>query len=526
MAFNRKPDILSSLHHAGHLAIHMTSVPDRFVFDKCEDPRIINNLRQDGGTEFKAPGYRFYPIISATCLPKSEMKIAQNTYGGISQNGLLVFLDLENSIIKQYGPADIHTEYKVNKKNRESYVSFRVDKLSKLSYSERLNYVDAINHKLALIATQPRKHTRGLFKGHLELPSYHLGMNEITIKLYNESVVAIGVLARLLKVNPHLALNLIRMQHAIQQSMNMAIPIVIYNESTEDIELDFIDSTPQKILTNQYVVVDPEKALIQIRKKFPEGIPAPHPELIWKKINTPIDELLDDEKNNTSLANRSDLVQQLNYINNMLQELLPPFKKSDKVITIHKEKNPKAPSKFNYEEIDQSALKHFVKKLSILPGEQTRIILKAYNVQFRIQIYLNLLAEKDNSVNLVRLSEDLRWAEHLINEIKNIKFINSAAKTMVLENLSKGNGAADHNFHVDRMTGKDGLDLTKAICKLLDNSMEDKDDNIRELADNAIQFLACKIQNNEPLKHNFVSIKDQYKSANAILDKLIVRNRM
>lgn len=113
-----KSDHVGRLAERGHIALHVTENITGLL-DKMDDPRILNNLREDGGTDFRHQRYQLYTIISATTLPPSHIPVRQNLF---KRSPLFVGIDMENAKVKEFSVADGWTTYdKKNKHGRPSY---------------------------------------------------------------------------------------------------------------------------------------------------------------------------------------------------------------------------------------------------------------------------------------------------------------------------------------------------------------------------------------------------------------------
>lgn len=110
-----------------------------------------------------------------------------------------------------------------------------------------------------------------------------------------------------------------------------------------------------------------------------------------------------------------------------LSEFLLPYNTEDQVIVMHKQDRKDVSPAEQYYEINQAVLKNFIKvkvfglnEIQDLSPEQEREctnLIKAYNLQFRLNIYLELLRNVDAIVNYTNLQKDLEWFTDLAQRI-------------------------------------------------------------------------------------------------------------
>lgn len=194
--FDRFKNIIEQ-HRRGRLAIHTTR-PLLRIYDKLDAPSILNNLREDGGSQFRRKGYQLYTIISTTTLPATKYPIAQRLYEPFASSFLI--FDVNKSKIKSYYISDSDSTYRhKNKHGRPSYrASLFLHNLATLSDQKRLSYLDFYN--------------RGTAKRTVEDKDFLRDVNEALLKINLESLSALGVTASNLLKYPGILLELIYFQ--------------------------------------------------------------------------------------------------------------------------------------------------------------------------------------------------------------------------------------------------------------------------------------------------------------------------
>lgn len=170
-------------HKKGLAALHITRCPREF-YEKLDDPRIIGNLREDGGTEHHDFGYQLYTSVSTTLLPPSEYRISQKLF---SRAFAFVGLDVEPSLIRDFSPGDADTSYHCkNKHGRPSYkvttTMFGTD-FSLMPRAQHLPAVIECNFSSARKVPKLDKSTSG-----------RRGMNELVLKVNLSSMCCLGII--------------------------------------------------------------------------------------------------------------------------------------------------------------------------------------------------------------------------------------------------------------------------------------------------------------------------------------------
>lgn len=440
-------------HDNGKFVIHTLPDPST-IFEKLDHPCIINNLREDGGSELRdREDYQLYTIVSCSLLPASQYPIEQRIFRDkLMCTYLFIGIDLEKTQIKQFCLGDARSEYGYkNKHGRPTYKArFYCDEIQSLPPATRFNQIIKYNDLTAYQQTQPRGDEESLFG--VEPPIFIRPYNELLLKINSESMLCLGAIAEDVSKNPVILLGLILLQLKLRTHLGITYPIILYNNTLQDIMIDFIDSAPIIMHTNSIHAVDNKLALIQMLNSFPEGVPINELDHIFM-----MDELLSEEEKNRCFDNGKqnytlqrfftaldypldqnnhpivksneelyyeDYRQRQDFLNNTqygltLLSKLPSFTEEDGVIGIHKINNKHADPEDQYLEINQDALKKFILKSFFqldnneqLSTEQETIYfhyIKAYNLQFRLEYYEKLLLDPHATVNFSKLKEDLEW---------------------------------------------------------------------------------------------------------------------
>lgn len=402
----------SELHSSGLAVVHMLRNVNSLT-DRWDDRRIINNLREDGGTESKPEGYQLYPIISATIVPPSKYPIAQQLYTTLGKY-FFVGIDPEKTRLINYSHVDANTVYsQKNSKGRNTYKAAGIDnKIDAPTQEERITALGNLNEKIALRATKPS--TSKLFG--TSPPSLFCSMNELTTKINASSMLCIGVIASTVENEPVKILELLDMQKQLQENTGVIYPIYIYNNSHDSITLDFVDSNPTTFDTNQFTQINSEALLKQMEKKFPNGISGNcfTSYLFGDKAQQSTILIDDFKKTLTAKDKKNEFNAEVKKAIDLLKKL-PPYTKEDNVVVIHKQGKANAHKDDHYEEINQAALKKFVTQvLGVNEEENAKFLLKAYNIQFRLGVYSELLNTNQSIVNYSNLEEDLTWSNKVV----------------------------------------------------------------------------------------------------------------
>jgi hypothetical protein len=408
-------DALLQQHSRGSVAFHVTPSPALFV-NKLDDRRILNNLREDGGSDQReSKDYQLYTQISATVLPPAKFSVSQGLY---ARGGIFLVIDLEKTTVKSFAPGDGWAKYEKNKKGRPSYkitLSIFEDKMAKMPSKNRFQFVRAFNLLSTKRATQPMPRSIVFHDALPEPPSNYRRLNEIIVKVYNESVVAIGVTAEELSQHPERVLDLVATQKELQRYTGVVYPIVLYNNKERAVTLDFIDSTPQQISTNQFYQLNAAMAL--------------------KLIST--DNLSSESRmfKGESSQKKDTILSRENYFSRTvlviesLSKILPAYSEADHVIEIHKNNRQDVSPDEQYVEVNQSALRAFIE--TVLPNlleDQYGDLIRLYNLQFRLNIYRELLSDAEAMVNFSNLEMDLCWSSLLLERSANYISLPSSSR--------------------------------------------------------------------------------------------------
>jgi hypothetical protein len=431
------------LHKKGHMAIHAISSPHLMtLLEKIDDRRILNNLREDGGTEMRARSdYQLYTQISATILPPAQYPVGQNLY--LSGGRILIGLNMEKSVIQEFSVGDAGTDYKfINKSGRQTYRAPGADIrfTSTDSAQTRLEKMDGYNNKTAFAMTQPTGDEDDLFG--VEPPMLYRPMNEIVLKINDQSMCSLSMETSDLK-HPDALLNLIYVQQLYKLHTGREYPIFLLNNSKQAITTDLPDGTLCKIEPNQFYQINPILALKEIANKHPLlTLPKiPQRAFISNEIydramihDTQIQfrtadffEMIgfDPATNiitglpNKDVFDKNALIEEVNKACSQLAVTLPSFNSDDSIIQTHK---PKRSADEQYEEINQTNLNKFIRSKvlglkegdPILPAQmdQYKGLIKAYNLQFRLNVYSQLLSS-NAPANYQNLDRDLKWLSKL-----------------------------------------------------------------------------------------------------------------
>lgn len=429
-------------HKQGRLAVH-TTYPLPRVYDKLDAPGILNNLREDGGSQFRINGYQLYTIISTTILPPEKYPIRQRLYEPFASTFLI--FDITKSKIKSYYIGDSESTY--HHKNKHGRPSYRarlfLHDLATLSNQKRLSYLDYYN--------------RGTAKRAIENKSKFRDVNETLLKINIESLMGLGITASNILEYPGILFDLIYFQKQFYEYLGVIYPIVVFNNTSDNLNLNFIDSFPVEIKANQFHLINVEKALKYLKISFPEGIKM---SLLCSDIFTSKNKKTDNgetlllqddflkilgyeldkndfpripddaELNKLRFNKQSKLLNSITSYYQKLSSLLPDFNKNEKenIIITHKKNHANAKEIDKYKEINQTALTNFIKKefnLSDLNSDEQKndgiknlkYISNAYNLQFRLSFYIEILSAKNNPINFKKIEEDIEWCDYLISKI-------------------------------------------------------------------------------------------------------------
>lgn len=410
-----------NVHNKGLAAVHTFKSPSEFV-KKINDPRLINNLRDDGGGENKED-YQLHTNISTTLLPKSGAPVTQRLYTAVGSY-LFIGLDMNKTKIKSFSPMDSQSHYDfTNKHGRPTYRPSWANKFLEMqkNHQERVVEVSRLNNILTRAAIEPKKD----FLGRQASPSFMRGMNELILKIDIESMACIGICGDRLLEKPERMYNLLAAQVLFQEYTGNVYPIVIYNNTEKSLAIDFADPSKQ-IGVNEFTKIEPHIALRKLQEKFPEGIdfhtiiPDYHSHLDSKGSSKVTAEKFNLEVEQDS-ERREILIHNVKLALKSLEVTLPQYSELDQVIITHKEGREHTEERDKYKEIDQTNLKKFIKKnesgFTTESEEKVDNLVKAYNLQFRLGVYLELLSNKDSMVNYPSLQEDLNWSKSLLKKI-------------------------------------------------------------------------------------------------------------
>lgn len=424
-AGNTKKDI-RTLHELGHLAVHVTASPSEVFFEKIDDRRIINNLREDGGTtQREREGHQLYPIISATVLPPSQFPVRQNLFDKAFK--IFVGLDMEKSLIKGYSPADAYSAYTTNKKGRPSYKAGLIfDDLANSPSDERLEKVDRSNFAIARAHTLPKKSK--LFG--VKPPDFHRVMNEVVLKITDQSMKFIGASAASIAENPSVLLDLICLQKKLKERSGITYPIQIYVDRGV-LALHFVDGMSSAATNQLFELKNIESTLQNLIEMYPNTVPVNYGSLYdteYEQIATAdCLKMLGYKMGANQELHRLPEVDQQEKRQSVLQQVqvaltgfkLPKPSEQDNFVQIH---HPDRALSEQYLEVNQEKLKAFVKNKvmglginDVLTKDQESVFnafVKAYNAQFRLNVYKELLSTSVG-VNYPNIEADVKWAATL-----------------------------------------------------------------------------------------------------------------
>lgn len=124
-----------------------------------------------------------------------------------------------------------------------------------------------------------------------------------------------------------------------------------------------------------------------------------------------------------------------------ISSLLPIWNKDEKdaVIITHKKNNSNATENDKYNEINQSTLISFIKSkfnITYLKSNEQKTddnqnlehLVHAYNLQFRLSVYIEMLSAENKAINFIKLKEDLDWCDYLILKIESYLLKNEQSK--------------------------------------------------------------------------------------------------
>lgn len=420
-------DSFMEQHEKGLAAIHRVGLddPSEFVV-KLDDRRIINNLREDGGTTDRTalihtevgdqPHYQLYTSISTTLLPPLGYKVAQEVYETVN---ICVFLDASQTRPREFCPRDGSADYKyTNKHNRPTYSLRMFDTVERFS---SLSTRDSIRRLAELNTFQ------------LDRSDTSRRTNECILKIYQESIKGLGVTIDALQF-PGEILQIIKLQQLFRIATGVTYPIFIYNNSTEPVTLDLISSAAQTLQPNQVATLSPDSILTRLQEQYQGNERAfsyrtsfsfPHAgnnPISMTEFMKVYDQLTHQDVD--EITKREQLTLRVQESLKTLSEFLLPLATRYEILSMHKEGRKDVMPSEQYEEIHQAALTRFV-KIEVLglredqavPPEQQdkyQYLLKAYNLQFRLNVYLQLLHGEDTVVNYSNLQKDLEWCSCII----------------------------------------------------------------------------------------------------------------
>lgn len=405
----------------GNIALHKNSNVELLLY-KLDHPAIIGNLREEGElltdlTERSKKDFQFYSILSCTLLPPTKYLIAQQLYE--NENDIFVGFDIRHAIIKNFCVADGWSEYKNNKHHRPSYkmlVSSTItDTLFRQKPQSRYEKVMNLNLQSAEDCTAPADPDDSFS---LE-PTFTRGMNELLLKINFNSMICIGTTASELLKDPAVFLKLVLIQQDIKKRTGISYPIMIYNNDKETQKIDFLNNKIIDIQPNQFVEINAISALKVMSTKFKNKIWSNYykKELVISDIETMLTSqktISNDEYKEYSLK----VNQGLKLLSNRLRE----YTDEDNVLCMHKENVKDANEYQQYLEINQTNLKGFIQNKVLTEKyspEDVMILCKAYNLQFRLYIY-NQLVENKLLVNYGNIDQDLHWLSKVLQELEKL----------------------------------------------------------------------------------------------------------
>lgn len=407
----------------GNIALHVNSGLAHILY-KLDDPAILGNLREDGGTELtegerQSKNFQLYLSISCTVLPPSTYPIAQNLYSYLGD--IFAGFDITRGIIRNFSSGDGQTTYQIkNIHGRPSYkMLFFNEYLPHKSPLDRYDFVSKLNQNSAVACT-----VKGKGSFNRREPSFERGMNELLLKINIASMTCIGATAKDVLQNPEIILKLILIQQTIKMQLGITFPIVIYNNLNIKQTINFLDTNETTIEANKLVSIDVSKTLVAMSEKFPKGI-----ELNFNKKSYSISDINNMRNETEKNEYKSNLYKEFSLKVNdglkLLTDKLPSYSDEDNIINIHKENKPDAAEIEKYLEINQINLKKFIDEKIFVNGtpcndETSKLLVKAYNLQFRLFIYDKLLENK-SLVNYENINQDLKWLTVVMSKLEDIK---------------------------------------------------------------------------------------------------------
>jgi hypothetical protein len=201
-----------------------------------------------------------------------------------------------------------------------------------------------------------------------------------------------------------------------------------------------LGSEPVEIGSNEFYEVNVEACLKELRRSYPEGVPVasgkfsditvdtqmlfetvPY-DLFYTKMGYDLNEqgepVIPTESEMKAKADqqKTELLKEARAVLEKLDALLPKFTTADRVHVINREFKVSASPGDRYIEVNQANLKKFIqeKVLKEPSQEQLDLFCKAYNLQYRLQVYSELAQNPDAVLNRTKLREDLSWASTLL----------------------------------------------------------------------------------------------------------------
>ncbi len=235
-------------------------------------------------------------------------------------------------------------------------------------------------------------------------------LNEVLFKMNINSVLGFGITAGSGIRDPLLLLNLLMIKKDMEKTMGLVFPLYFYNNYDKTLAIDYLQLS---MGPNQSLPMDIEKTLARMVAYYPKckiSISSTDKEKypllkgFIKNNILDLNKIIEYMRFDTQDIIAKQRLEQISHIEQAIQSLskfLPPIDKEDKILIIHKKGRKDIFPWENYAELNQDALKTFIAtNLLKLPLPTTKIerekILtdprfiyykKAYNLQFRLQIY-------------------------------------------------------------------------------------------------------------------------------------------
>lgn len=449
-----KSSLVERLHKKGHLAVHC--YPDFCtLYDRLDELPIIGNLREDGGSELKREKILrpiskiFYPIISATVLPPAHYSYEQDLYNQMSD--FFFIINVKNTVIKDFAMWDLYAIHeglsglKRNKHSRPTYKALYPSMFQHLSDNRLENKKNGSSYKAtytSLIQRLSDDHSEMTDQDRLDLMDFiqrdyirmihggkgtrkiSLPLNEALLKIDISSVIGIGTTTSRILANPEILLQLFLLQQEIFTDIGILYPLHLYNNTPQSETIEYLGVTMHS--NKVFVMNDLTTLLNKMIIYFSHGLATDSREsrLIRKDSLAPFtkNDVVDIERVKLFLSSQvptrtfdcaHKMLQEVKQANDDLSKLLSSYSEDDHVIRVHKQ-SKKDFKRYHYPEINQGLLESFIKKKVLqddkISSEDARVThyKKAYNLQFRLQIYEKLLSKKI-VVNLYNVSRDLAW---------------------------------------------------------------------------------------------------------------------